>query len=202
MRKLLLLLTILISVSASAQDFKILFLNTETIRIGGKNLKKGDYFNQSDKIQWSNDEQAMRVLSLSDKKQFILVSNDFKERELKSAKDFMVKTHHLSTRGIGSLSTVARKLGETIYVIDTTVVVVNYLPDASEYFFVTFDGSRRTLDCKDGNLVLTPDIWAKNEPVNVCLLFHNADGIEEMVSESIQIVPLPEKISKTKKKKK
>ena len=104
MRKLFILLAICISASAAAQDFKILFVNTGTVKIGGKELSAGDVFNQTDNIQWSNDKQAIKALSLSDNKQYIFVSEDFKERKLKSAKDYLVKTNRLSTRGSGSSS--------------------------------------------------------------------------------------------------
>jgi hypothetical protein len=192
MRRLLFLFAICISISATAQDFKILFVNTETVSIGGKDLVAGDVFNQSDTIQWSDAKQAIKALSLSDNKQYVFVSTDFKERKLKSAKDYLVKSNRLSTRGSGSLSSVERQIGETLYVIDSTEVSINYEPDESEYFFLLLDGNRFELSYKEGRLVFTPVIWTgKDEPITVDLLFHYADGYEECVIEELSIIPLP-----------
>ena len=74
MRRFFVLLAICFSVSATAQDFKVLFVNTGTVRIGGKDLSAGDVFNQSETIQWSDDKQAIKALSLSDNKQYVFVS--------------------------------------------------------------------------------------------------------------------------------
>lgn len=193
MRRLLLLLAVFISIAASAQDYKILFLNTESIRIAGNNLKVGDCFNKSDKIQWADDKQAMKVLSLPDKKQFIFVSKEFKERKANTANVF-VQTNRLSTRGAGSLSGVARKLGDTVYTIGDTAVEVDYVPDSSEYFYLMLEGRRHQLEYKDGALLFTADIWGDNDSVEVDVFYRYADGTEECVSEGIRIIPLPEMI--------
>ncbi len=192
MRKFILLFAIFISFSASAQDFKILFVNTGTVRIGGKDLSAGDVFNQSETIYWSDARQAIKALSLSDNKQYVFVSTDFKERKLKSAKDYLVKSNRLSSRGIGSLSSVGRQIGETVYVIDSTEVSINYEPDESEFFFLLSNGNRHELQYKDGKLLFTPDIWdCKSEAISADLYFHYADGVDECVIEELCIMPLP-----------
>lgn len=192
MRKVLLLLLLCVTTTAVAEDFKILFVNTGTIRIGGKNLGRGDIFSDSENIAWINAKQAIKVLSMTSHKQYVFVSTDFAERKLKSAKDYLVKTNRLSTRGSGSLSSVARQIGETLYVVDTTEVAISYEPDEAEYFFLLLDGNRLNLTYNDGKLVFTPDIWAgKEEPITVDLLFHYADGDEEYVIEELCIMPLP-----------
>ena len=63
MRKVLLLLLLCVTTTAVAEDFKILFVNTGTIRIGGKDLERGDVFSDSDKIAWTDAKQAVKVLS-------------------------------------------------------------------------------------------------------------------------------------------
>ena len=201
MRKLFILLAICISASAAAQDFKILFVNTGTVKIGGKELSAGDVFNQTDNIQWSNDKQAIKALSLADNKQYIFVSEDFKERKLKSAKDYLVKTNRLSTRGSGSLSSVGRKLSDTIYAMDATMVPIDYVPDTSEYFFVTNQGERHVLAYEDRCIVLSPEVWANNDVAVVDLFYHYANGDEECIKEGIQIIPLPKELKDLKKKK-
>ena len=195
MRKIVLLLLFFVSVSSAAQDFKILFVNTETIRIGGKDLKKGDVFFESDKISWKGDKQAMKVLSLSDNKQYVLVSNEFKQKKVNSAKDYLVRSNRLSTRGAGSLSGVARQLGSTIYVVDTTRVPVAYVPQEAEYFFLILSSGRRfNIGYDDGHLVFSPEIWQGESVSSGELFFHYSDGIEECVIDNLSIISLPETI--------
>ena len=199
MRRLLFYLVFFASVSATAQDFQILAVNTETIRIGNKNLKSGDVFNNTETIHWSNDRQAMKVLSLPDKKHFIFTSPDFKQNKAVSARDYLVQTHRLSTRGSGSLSTVARKIGERIYVIDETLVPIDYQPFESEYFFLSRNGRRDELPYRDRHLVFHPGIWSDGpEGIVADLYFHHADGTEEIVREGIAIIPLPKELAEKK----
>ena len=195
MRKLLILLLLGLAAPVMAQDFKILFVNTETIRIGGKDLSRGDLFSETDKVEWASDKQAMKVLSLADKKQYILSSEMFKKEKTKSAKDYLVRTNRLSTRGTGSLSMVRRQLGETLQVLDTTCVSVGYVPDEEEYFFLICGEDRFELGYSEGQLVFVPEIWeGKTEPVTGDLYFHYSDGEEELVTEELEIVPLPESV--------
>lgn len=95
MRKIVLLALLLVSVSLRAEDFKILFINTESIKIGKTTRVAGDVFSDAEKIFWKDGKQAMKVMSLDTKKQYVLVSEDFRQRKLKSAKDFIVKNNEL-----------------------------------------------------------------------------------------------------------
>lgn len=199
MRRLISLLAILVAVNAAAQDFKILFVNTGTVRIGGKDLSAGDVFNKAETIHWVDAKQAIKALSLSDQKQFIFVSTDFKERKLKTAQDYLVRSNRLSTRGSGNLYALERQLGGSLYVLDTTCVSINYKPDESEYFFLLRDGNRQELEFKEGKLYFTPDIWSGQEDVVVDLYFRHSDAEEEPLIEGLRIIPLPESV-KTKRK--
>ena len=136
MRKILLFAFLLISVSLQAEDFKILFVNTESIKIGKNTCVAGDVFSDAEKIFWKDGKQAMKVISLKTKKQYVLVSEDFKQRKLKSAKDFIVKNNRLSTRGIGNLATVVGQVGEKIYWLNPTLITIDYEPEDGEYFFL------------------------------------------------------------------
>ena len=177
-------------------DYKILLLNTKTIQIGGKALSVGDCFNQSDPIKWADEKQAMKVLSLADNKQYIFTAAVFNKNKTKSIKDYWVHSNRLSTRGSGSLSSVARKLGDTIYAIDTTRVAVDYVPDEAEYFFLVRDGERFELPYQDGQLVLSPALWEGDVPTLYDLYFHYSDGEEECVTEELSINPLPKELPK------
>lgn len=61
MKQILLTLLLFIATSAYADDYKILYLSTETIEIGGRKLRKGDTFNDKATIKWTLASQSMRI---------------------------------------------------------------------------------------------------------------------------------------------
>jgi hypothetical protein len=192
-------LAFLVSATVAGQDFKILFLNTETIKIGKRDLSIGDVFGQTETIFWSDSKQAMEVLSLSDNKQYLLVSSDFKQKHLKSAKAYLIKSNRMSTRGTVSLSRVARSIGNKVYAIDTARVAINFTPAKEEYFFIESDGKRYELDLWEGNLLFPPEIWSQKHIVDVDLFYHHSYGEEECIKEGLHIIPLPKEIKSKKR---
>lgn len=67
MRLTLMTLLLFIASSAFADDYKILYLSTETITIGGKPLRKGDTFNDKAVIEWTLSSQSMRIKRINGK---------------------------------------------------------------------------------------------------------------------------------------
>ena len=201
MRRLLFILALLASVSMRAEDFKILFLNTENIKIGKTVRTVGDKFSDGEKIFWKDGKQAMKVMSLDTKKQYVLVSEDFKQRKMKSARDFIIKNNRLSTRGIGSLSMVCAQIGDKIYWIDPVLIAIEYEPEEGEYFFLRLDGKDLMLEMTEGQLVFDSKIWGDSDirPIEPDLYFHYKDGEDELVSQGILIIPLPSEIQLRKR---
>lgn len=196
MRKFFLLVLLLVSASLHAEDFKILFINTESIKIGKNTCVAGDVFSDGDKIFWKDGKQAMKVISLETKKQYVLVSEDFKQKKLKSAKDFIVKNNRLSTRGIGNLAMVAGQVGEKVYWLNPTPISIDYEPEDGEYFFLKVKDEEIRLKMEDQQLVLDDRIWGEKNPnpTETDLYFHYKDGDNELVSSGIMIIPLPSEI--------
>ena len=197
MRRIYLLALLFISTSVMAEDFKILFVNTESIKIGNNTCVAGDVFSDSGKIYWKNSKQAMKVISLDTKTQYVMVSEDFKERKLKSAKDYMIKYHRLSTRGIGSLSSVASVIGDRLYWLNPTLIKIDFLPEEGEYFFLlTPDNEIIKLEIDDQQLVIDERIWGEAIPfpIETDLYFHYKDGEDKLVKYGILISPLPTEI--------
>lgn len=196
MRKLILLALLLVSASLQAEDFKILFINTESIKIGKTRRVAGDVFSDGEKIHWKDGKQAMKVMSLDTKKQYVLVSEDFKQRKMKSAKDFIVKNNRLSTRGLGSLSSVASQVGNLVYCLNPTLITIDYEPEEGEYFFLRFEGNEILLEMDGNQIVFNERIWGENDsgPIQADLYFHFADGENSLVNPEILVIPLPNEI--------
>ena len=67
MRHTLLTMFLFIAAVAFADDYKILYLSTETIIIGGKTLRVGDTFNDKSIINWTLASQSMRIKRINGK---------------------------------------------------------------------------------------------------------------------------------------
>lgn len=61
MKRIILSLFFPFAISAYADDYKILYISTDGIVIGGKILHKGDTFSDKDVIKWTLDSQSMRI---------------------------------------------------------------------------------------------------------------------------------------------
>lgn len=201
MRKIVLLALLLVSVSLRAEDFKILFINTESIKIGKTTRVAGDVFSDAEKIFWKDGKQAMKVMSLDTKKQYVLVSEDFRQRKLKSAKDFIVKNNRLSTRGIGNLSSVAALLGDRIYWLNPTLITIEYEPEEDEFFFLKANDEEIKLEMDGTQLIFDGRIWGESVPIQIetDLYFHYKDGENELVDPGVLIIPLPNEIQLKKR---
>ena len=201
MRRFILLLSLFASFSLYAEDFKILFVNSESIKIGKTVRKVGDTFSDTEKIYWKDGKQAMKVISLESQKQYVLVSEDYKKKKMKTAKDFIFKNHRLSTRGICRLSDVGEQVGDLIYWFDPTLITIDYEPEEGEYFFLRLDGTDLPLEMTEGQLVFDSKFWGDAEirPIEPDICFHYRDGEDELVIQGIVIIPLPSEIQLRKR---
>lgn len=113
MRYTLLTLFLFIVTSVFADDYKILYLSTENITIGGKTLRKGDTFNDKSIIEWTLNSQSMRIKRINGKgvKIKVVTKELMKglkqstiaelEKQKSSTNDYVnqnIKKNHTSTR--------------------------------------------------------------------------------------------------------
>ena len=45
-----------------AENYRILYVNTDSVRIGGRMLSAGDIFKETEDIQWTEDLQSIKVI--------------------------------------------------------------------------------------------------------------------------------------------
>ena len=113
MRHTLLAIFLFIATTAFADDYKIVYLSTETITIGGKTLRKGDTFNDNDVIEWTLESQSMRIKRINGKdvkikvvtkelmkglKQSTIAEYDKQKSSTNSYRKQNIKQNHTSTR--------------------------------------------------------------------------------------------------------
>ena len=61
MKHIILILFTLIASYTYADEYKLLYISTESIEIGGKKLQKGDTFSDKDEIKWTLPSQSIRI---------------------------------------------------------------------------------------------------------------------------------------------
>lgn len=196
MRRFILILALFASVSVQAEDFRILFVNSESIKIGKTIRKAGDTFSDTERIYWKDGKQAMKVISIETKKQYVLVSEEFKKKKMKSVKDFIFKNHRLSTRGIGRLSDVGAQVGDIVYWFDPTLISIDFEPEEGDCFFLRINEKDLPIEIVESQLVFDSRIWGEMEPspLEADLFFHYNTGENELINPGILFVPLPSEI--------
>lgn len=83
--------------------YKILLLNTPSITIDNKEAKVGDWFDDECEITWSNDNQAMKVIS-EDNHRYTVSPSAYKKAKAKKFKDYILDVKPMAHRGVSSIS--------------------------------------------------------------------------------------------------
>lgn len=143
MKQFLLVLLAFLAMSVDAGKLKILFVNTKTINIGGKTLKRGSVFDEKDVIAWSSPNQAIKIEVLATKKVMVMTAKKIKKE--KTIADYYLKNNKLSTRGSNYSDDVLYEdekfdtaLNDTCYLWDS-INYVSWLPtDDDNYFYLKY----------------------------------------------------------------
>ena len=191
----------LISSTAFCNPVKILFLNTPTINIGGKNLKVGDTFDDAAIIKWQSAKQAMKVQNLTTKKQQLIAARQAQGTQ--SLKDFFSKTNHLSTRGDGLMGVEGLEefLNNTFYLLDPIIIKSMLETNEKSYFVATFKIGNELKKVKlsgsadsftiDSNIFKGLDAASLPEEIHVSIYYHDdGEDEDELISDKMVIVPI------------
>jgi hypothetical protein len=88
----------------SIQTYQIKNLNTQTIEIGGKLLKVGDRFKDSEKIKWTSDDQVMEAVDSKNHEIHVFSASALRSKKASNVADYLVNINHASTRDLNSLN--------------------------------------------------------------------------------------------------
>lgn len=205
MKNLLLsaLLCVVAGFAAVADDFKILYLTTPDITVGGKTLRVGDTFAGTAPISWTAPRQAMKVLNTATKKQSLVVAEKYRECKSRDMASYLVASKQLSTRRGELINTLELgvALGETHYLLDSIRVETKLPVDDNRFFFATYDYNGETINKKlvgDGNaLVFDRSLYTIDgkaiEPFDVTLSVWYLDrtaGTKTLVTDKMVVLPL------------
>ncbi len=203
MRKFLLLFFCAFSLSMLADTYKILFVNTEYITIGGKQLKAGDSFEDTDLITWSSDKQAFKAQNIKSKKIKLFVSVQMKDS--KSVADYYLKSNILSTRGNERYEHLDDILSDSCYYLLDSVKLKTWIKSTpNDYFMLRYNINGQDYNVKLSGeaeyITLNSDLpgrdTEKNEPseIEVVFWYHFSNDEEEEIG-NMKIVFVDEAIN-------
>lgn len=187
--------------SVWADNYKILQMNTKTIKIGNRVYKKDEVFSGDSIIHWSNAKQALKAQNIETKKIELFVADAFQKKESKSIKDYYIKNNRLSARIFG-LSEMADYLSDTFYLLDTIYIETQVPVDSTRYFYISFHDEgkeiRRTLPMQDDELIINRSMFplADNYKGTNVSLSYTCKGIDEdyLLTDSMRIVIIPKEV--------
>ena len=195
-------LALLVTATIWADDYKILKMNTPSIKIGKRICKSGDVFSDQDKILWSADKQAIKVQNLKTKEIRLFVGNDFFTKKSTSIKDYYVKTNHLSTRGnMMTLDEFAEQLPDTLYLWEDITMELPFAPEDSSFFFIAYkdkNGSDRKsmLETADDSITVSRQSFGHEEDGDeITVSFHFHDGLygeDSVLKDTVRIIMIPD----------
>ena len=195
-------LALLVTATIWADDYKILKMNTPSIKIGKRTCKSGDVFSDQDKILWSADKQAIKVQNLKTKEIRLFVGNDFLTKKSTSIKDYYVKTNHLSTRGnMMTLDEFAEQLPDTLYLWEDITMELPFAPEDSSFFFIAYkdkNGSDRKsmLETADDSITVSRQSFGSEEDRDeIAVSFNFHDGLygeDSVLKDTVRIIMIPD----------
>lgn len=183
-----------------ADNYKILQMNTESVRIGNRKHKKGDVFSEDSTIYWSKDKQAIKAQNMKTKEIRLFTEPEFRKAECKTIKDYYLKTNKLSSRASGlSLSELAELLNDTFYLLDSIRIESPIPLDSTRTYYIqrTVNGEkiRKTLPSDSCSFYIVRSLFDCHEkadeiPVSVFFSSKVVDG-DYHLTDSMKIVLLP-----------
>ena len=148
-RLLLIMLAAVFVHTAFGETFTIIALNTPTINIGGKNLKKNDKFDSRKKINWSSPKQAMKVMD-SDNIPYMVSPAIFSRANKNNFVEYIAYIRPMSvreTRLLVSLDAHRKNFENTFLMFDEISVPVGWKVNETSYFRAEWDEDGVTKYC-------------------------------------------------------
>ena len=163
-RILFLIVGIFISLSTYA-DYRIVFLNTPTIKINGKSLKVNDVFHPSAYVEWTSPKQAMKIVDTASGEQRLLIASQYQKSKAKNIQSYISGVRHLSSRGIGASNIVALRatLSDHFFFTDSLKIETDFPTDNHRFFYIsyTYNGKEinKMIPNSNGSFTISQDIF-------------------------------------------
>ncbi len=198
MRKFSFLLLLFSYLQVYADDYRILQLNTNSIRIGNVQCKQGDTFPDDAQICWSHEQQAIKAMNLKTKRIRVFACKAFTDVKAKDIKDYYIKSNHLSTRvGVNTYSDLAEELSDTVYVLDNCPIESPVKIDSLSSYLISYGDKEkiwRNLMTTDKVFYLNRELFEDScqESISLSLYFRRKGLDDYLITDSLIVVVLPE----------
>jgi hypothetical protein len=184
--------------------FRIISVNTPTIRIGHRVMKKGDVFYDTDTIHWIKDIRHRIVAETVEKPcdRFLFVHNDFKKYQKEGVKtvfDFF-KVQQLGIRGI---NVHRRHYSEVDHYLTDTLQFAAPPYEANIRCEAVWTNGKKIIvtpisRTADGKFyIVTPEIYKGKKPCDIKLSIREIDeelNWVNMVYQNIPIIYIPKQL--------
>ena len=200
MKRFVFLLLTFVCLQVYADDYKILQLNTNSIRIGNAQCKRGDTFSDDAPIYWSNERQAIKAMNIKTKVTRVFACKAFTDVNAKGIKDYYIKSNHLSTRGsVVSFSDLAEELSDTIYILGSCPIESPVRIDSLSSYIISYGkGERawRNLMTTENVFYLSRELFDNDiqDTFSITLYFRRKGLDDHLITDSLIVVILPEDI--------
>ena len=199
MRRFSLLVFLCFCLQLHAEDFKILQMNTSSIKIGAVQCKPGDVFSDEDEIFWTNEKQAIKAMNLQTKETRLFVAKEFSRAKATNVKDFFLRENHLSSRGgATSFSDLAEELQETVYLYDIVPITSPVELDSLSSYVISYgEGAKkwRTLMSTDKTFYLSRELFSEgsDETEFTLSLYFRRKNLpnDYLITDDLHVVLLP-----------
>lgn len=160
------ILAIMLSVDMYAQEsvtYKVLFVNSPTIKINNVSIKQGDSFVYPCNIEWENNKQAFRAIDMKSGKQqmFFATAREVHTKEITEVRRMSTRNESIGVER----DEIAKMFGTKLYMLDTIVLTTPLLTDANHFFKVkvktsAFNREYKLPIGKSGDFILPREILA------------------------------------------
>ena len=196
------LLTLSFVATMFADDYKILQMNSPSVKIGNREYKKGDVFSDDSTIIWAKEKQAIKAQNLQTKEIHLFAEPDFRTQNCKSVKEYYIKKNHLSARATGlSLGELSEQLNDTFYLLDTIRIESPIPLDSTRNYYARYKQNDQTTEkalptIDNFFLIIRSDFYQadslSDEAINVKLFFRSQQVADDyLLTDSMKVVILP-----------
>lgn len=187
-------------------DFRIVFLNTPTISINGKELKVNDVFTEKAAIKWSSPKQAMKIVDTNSGQQRLVVAEQYQKSKAADIMSFLKGVKHLSSRGsTNDIVTLRNVVNDHFYFTDSISIPTTFKTDDNHFFYVSYDYKgeevNKRIHNENGTFSISGDIFKVDgkpiPPFDVRLSLYYLDLKEDkstLITDGMVVTLIPKEI--------
>lgn len=181
-----------------ADNYKILQMNTSSVKIGNRECKKGDVFSDDSVIVWTKEKQAIKAQNLQTKEIHLFTEIVFKKQNVKTIKEYFIKTNRMSSR-IWGFSELSEQLNDTFFLLDTIRIESPIPLDSTRNYLIQYyyANTERTkiLQNEDDHFIICRNLFEICDSINeykVRVLYRARNVREDyLITDSMHIIILP-----------